>query len=155
MVFLSDQDDVWHIDRVQKVLEAFSSTHCDVVVHDAQLVDANGIPMGETLYGLRHSKSELVKNSYVGCCMALRRDLLSTALPIPEHIEMHDWWIGLIADSTAKTCFIDSILLNYRRHDSNMSGMSHYPLAKMIRNRAVMLAELVKSVFRVGATEIR
>ena len=148
IVFLSDQDDVWHIDKVSKVMATFESGDYDVVVHNARLVDADGRSMDETLYDLRQSKSgllkNLVKNSYVGCCMAMRRDLLPAVLPIPENIEMHDWWIGLLSESFSKTKFIDDVLLDYRRHSSNSSSMDHYPLPKMISNRVVIACELIK-----------
>ncbi len=146
IVFLSDQDDVWHANKVQKVKSAFNDNACGVVVHNARLVDSDGTPTGETLFELRQSKpglfKNLVKNSYVGCCMAVRRDLLKTALPVPENIEMHDWWIGLISDSVSKSVFIDDILLDYRRHGTNSSSMSHHPIPKMISNRLVMMQEL-------------
>ena len=150
IVFLSDQDDVWHSDKVSKVMAAFESGDFGVVVHNARLVDSSGKIMGESLYGLRQSRAgllkNLVKNSYVGCCMAMRRDLLSAVLPIPENIEMHDWWIGLVSELLSKSKFIDDILLDYRRHGSNSSSMDHYPLPKMIFNRAVIAYELVKRI---------
>lgn len=151
IVFLSDQDDVWHSDKVSKVTAAFGSGNFGVVVHNARLVDSDCNPMGESLYDLRQSKAgllkNLMKNSYVGCCMAIRRDLLSAALPIPENIEMHDWWIGLVSESLSKTKFIDDVLLEYRRHGSNSSSMEHYPLPKMVSNRVVIACELVKRIY--------
>ena len=151
IVFLSDQDDVWHRNKVDKVLATFDGGDFGVVVHDARLVDSNGNPMGKTLYGLRQSRSglikNLIKNSYVGCCMAIRRDLLPSILPIPENIEMHDWWIGLIADALSSTAFISDVLLDYRRHGFNSSSMDHYPLPKMISNRIIIAIELVKRLF--------
>lgn len=147
-IFLCDQDDVWHCDKVKKVIAAFKTENCDLVVHDARLVDSNGIPMGQTLYGLRQSKpgflKNIVKNSYVGCCMALRRDLVAKVLPIPENVEMHDWWIGMVSDMTSRSVFIDEQLIDYRRHGGNASRMHHYPIPKMVSIRVVMLAELLK-----------
>ena len=48
------------------------------VLHDAQIVDECGNPTGaEGLFANRGSRKgilkNLVKNSYVGCCMAFRR----------------------------------------------------------------------------------
>ena len=39
----------------------------------------------------------LIKNSFMGCCMSFRRDLIDDFLPFPENISMYDWWIGLIS----------------------------------------------------------
>lgn len=55
-IFLSDQDDVWHPDKVEKVMAAFAKSDCGIVVHDARLVDGGGKPLGETLYERRQSK---------------------------------------------------------------------------------------------------
>lgn len=150
IIFLSDQDDIWYPDKVSKVLQAFSQGDYALVVHNARLVDADGKPIGSTLFELRHSKTgffkNLVKNSYVGCCMAVKRDLLTVALPIPVDIEMHDWWLGLLSEVTSKSIFVDEVLIDYRRHGSNCSSMDHYPLKIMVKNRLLLIKEIVKRV---------
>lgn len=159
IVFLSDQDDIWHSDKVSKVMAAFETGDFGVIVHNARLVDSCGNPMGESLYDLRQSGAgllkNLVKNSYVGCCMAIRRDLLPAVLPIPENIEMHDWWIGLLSESLSNTKFINDILLDYRRHGSNSSSLDHYPLPKMISNRVVIACELFKRIWSLKRGAVR
>ena len=155
VIFLSDQDDVWHPNKVDRVIRAFAENDCSIIVHDARLVDAAGRPLGKTLYELRQSRpgfiKNAIKNSYVGCCMAMRRELLSAILPLPEDVEMHDWWIGLVSDATSKSVFIDDQLIDYRRHDSNASKMNHYPVPKMIAIRIVMLRELSLRLRRLEA----
>lgn len=147
-IFLSDQDDIWNQDKVEKVTSAFRDNDCTVVVHDARIVDAQCIPIGQTLFEYRHSGpgfiKNIIKNSYVGCCMAIRRDLLSVILPLPENVEMHDWWIGLISELYGRSVFINDKLIDYRRHSDNTSSMNHYPIPKMLAIRAVMFAQLVK-----------
>ena len=147
-VFLSDQDDLWRHNKVTRVLSVFNATNCDLVVHNARLIDGTGNETEDTLFGLRQSKSGLVKNilknSYVGCCMAFRKELIPSILPIPENVEMHDWWIGIIAEKRFTPVFIEDELIGYRRHGDNVSAMHHHPLGKMIRNRATMLLEVSK-----------
>ena len=98
----------------------------------------------ESFFAFRRAKAgvlkNIIKNSYIGCCMAFRRELLSTILPIPEGIEMHDQWIGILGDYHAgKSCFLSEPLLLYRRHEDNNSAMSHYGMVRMIRNRMVFV----------------
>lgn len=147
-LFLSDQDDCWRNDKVERVLDAFSSYGCGVVVHNARIIDEFGMPTGETLFEVRKSKpgfaKNLIKNSYVGCCMAFRSSLLPYVMPLPNYVEMHDWWIGLIAELVAKPCFLSDELIDYRRHDSNVSPMSHYRVSKMILNRIVLSTAIFK-----------
>lgn len=147
-IFLSDQDDIWKKDKVEKVISAFNEHDCTVVVHDARIVDAQCNPIGQTLFEYRQSGpgffKNVIKNSYVGCCMAIRRDLLSAILPLPENVEMHDWWIGLISELRGRSIFIDDKLIDYRRHGDNASSMNHYPIQKMLAIRFVLLAQLAK-----------
>ena len=151
-IFLADQDDIWMPHKVKRVMEAFQgkghNRHMEgkpyVVVHDAQVFagdDAKDILM-ESFPQFRNGGAgvvkNMVKNSYIGCCMAFRRELKEVILPIPSRIEMHDQWIGILGDSKfGKSCFLWEPLLLYRRHDANNSKMEHYRIGKMLRNRLV------------------
>lgn len=80
--------------------------------------------------------------------MAIRRELIEKALPIPDNVEMHDWWIGMIAELNKSTMFLNDKLIKYRRHNNNVSQLKHYNLKKMIKNRIILLYYLVLNVFR-------
>ena len=73
--------------------------------------------------------------------MAFDSKIKDKILPIPNNIEMHDQWIGLIGEKNGKSIFYKEKLIEYRRHDANVSQMKHYGLAKMIKNRIVFLKE--------------
>lgn len=141
-IFLADQDDIWMPQKTEKVLEAFEKQNATVVIHDAQVfegIDPENIVM-ESFFQFRNSGAgvwkNLVKNSYIGCCMAFRQELKEIILPIPNQIEMHDQWIGILGDYAAgKSCFLSKPLLLYRRHGDNNSSMKHYGIGKMLRNR--------------------
>lgn len=154
VIFLSDQDDFWYADKVERVLEARQCSGANVIVHDACLVNENGAPMGATMFGLRNSRAglikNLVKNSFVGCCMAIDKEVFEAALPIPRNVEMHDWWIGLVSELWFQTTFIDDVLIDYRRHGQNVSSLSHYRLPRMVKNRCDLINELIKRSFRKG-----
>lgn len=147
IIFLSDQDDEWEQDKVEKVIREFNKEKTLVVVHDACVIDAEGHKILGSLFEIRKSQpgliKNLVKNSYVGCCMTVRRELLQVALPFPENIEMHDWWLGLISDCKNGTVFINEKLIRYRRHENNVSRMKHYPLMKMVDNRICFIKNLI------------
>ena len=65
-------------------------------------------------------------------------------LPIPNNIEMHDQWIGILNDKYGKSIFLKDKLIKYRRHTANVSKMKHYPFFKMIKNRLVFIKEFLK-----------
>ena len=144
-IFLSDQDDIWMPDKVEKVMTAFEEKKVGLIVHDAIVTDENceEVILG-SFYSLKGSGAGVIKNiwrnTYIGCCMAFKRELLEEVLPIPLYIEMHDQWIGVINDQLKKgTYFMPDKLLKYRRHENNASGMSHYGIFRMIKNRIFFL----------------
>lgn len=147
-IFLSDQDDIWIKEKVKRVLSAFLKTKSRVVIHDATVVGSDGQKVVmDSFFRFRNSGSGVCKNvwknTYIGCCMAFRRELLDTLLPIPDSIEMHDQWIGVINDVTGDdSCFLKDKLICYRRHEDNQSALQHYGFSKMLRNRIVFIHEL-------------
>lgn len=122
-IFLCDQDDIWLPGKVERCMKALVTSR--LVVTDCTVVNRQLETVSHSFFRLRHSGPgvlrNLWKNSYLGCCMAMRSSVLSDALPFPKDIPMHDWWIGLIAESDGGVCFIDEPLLLYRRHDTNAS----------------------------------
>lgn len=146
-IFLADQDDIWLPGKTAKMLEAFGKSEAMVAIHDARVFegeDPADIVM-ESFYQFRNSGAgvwkNLAKNSYIGCCMAFRRELKELILPIPNQIEMHDQWIGILGDYVSgKSCFLPEALLLYRRHGDNNSSMKHYGIGKMLRNRLVFFS---------------
>lgn len=143
-IFLADQDDIWMPDKVERVLEVFRREGCHLVIHDARVIqagDREDIVM-DSFMEFRGAKpgvgKNIFKNSYIGCCMAFASELKEAVLPIPQDIEMHDQWIGILNDYCyGDSCFFREPLLLYRRHGQNNSGMTHYGVVKMIRNRVV------------------
>jgi len=147
-IFLCDQDDVWFENKIKKVLDIFENQKCLVVVHNTDIVDEKLKSIGQTFFEFRHSGSGMLKNiwknTYIGCCMAFDSNLKEKILPIPNNIEMHDQWIGLIAEKYGKSIFIDECLIKYRRHGNNVSQMKHYGLLKMLKNRFNFVKNFIK-----------
>ena len=81
------------------------------------------------------------KNTYIGCCMAFKGDLKKSILPIPNNIEMHDQWIGLLCEKYGESLFINNKLIKYRRHSNNVSELKHHSLFKMLKNRIIFILE--------------
>lgn len=155
-IFLADQDDIWLPGKVEKVMQAFAEHHVMVVVHDAKVFegeDPEQIVM-ESFFAFRNSGpgvvKNMMKNSYIGCCMAFQRKLKEVIFPIPDKIEMHDQWIGILGDYTdGKSYFLPEPLLLYRRHGENNSGMKHYGIGKMLRNRMVFFGYFFKKLLHI------
>jgi glycosyltransferase involved in cell wall biosynthesis len=123
IIFLSDQDDVWLDGKVEKSLEALERAL--MVVTDCKVVNKELEVFSESFFEQRASGpgflKNLLKNSYLGCCMAFKRELLEVALPIPSNIGMHDIWLGNIAAVTGRVHFLNEPYVLYRRHGNNHS----------------------------------
>ena len=148
IIFLSDQDDIWMKNKVEVVRKHFESPAVNVVLHDAVMIDGEGNELYPSFYAYRKSRkgfiANIIRNSYLGCAMAFRSALKEKILPIPEKVEMHDTWIGLIGEWTHSSVFIDDKLICYRRHLNNVSSLHHYPVMKMIEKRGVFITEILK-----------
>jgi len=125
-IFLCDQDDIWADNKVEVILENLKIADC--VLHNAELIDSFGKSLNNNLFSIYRTRkgyvNNLIRNTFVGCCMALKKDLLKYILPIPKNITMHDMWIALIAEKKGKTCLNHDKLMYYRRHDNNVSTTS-------------------------------
>lgn len=150
IIFLSDQDDVWMENKVDKIVECFESNDYILIQHDAIVVDENDNVLFESFAAHRKVKTgiikNLIKNSYHGCCIAFRKELKNEILPIPDNIYLHDEWIGLVAELNGKTYFLNEKLIKYRRHSENNSSFQHLPIKQMLKNRVNYAKEIVKYV---------
>lgn len=144
-IFLSDQDDVWMENKIEKVMSTFYEYGATCVLHDAVIVDKNLNLMQKSFFEYRNTKlgivNNIIKNSYIGCCMAFSRNLVGYILPIPNKIEMHDQWIGIISEYYGKNIILDEKLISYRRHDKNVSKMERHNVYTMLKNRIIFVRE--------------
>lgn len=125
-LLLSDQDDVWLANKLEKMLLALQNA--TLVVHDCAVVDSEKNILYPSFFKLHGSKAgrlrNFIRNGYLGCCMGFRRSLLQHALPFPQNLDMHDIWLGNVAAWWGEVLFIDDQLLYYRRHGGNVSSAS-------------------------------
>ena len=139
VIFLSDQDDVWHADKVEAVLACFEETGAALVLHDAQMTDNERHVLAPSFFAVRGSRAgylkNLWKNSYIGSCMAFKKELLTVALPFDNRIPMHDQWLGLLAEKHGGAAFLPKVLIDYRRHEGTVTKDHHGKISAMVRNR--------------------
>ncbi len=152
-IFLADQDDVWLPNKVEVMLEHLRDA--DLAVCDCMVVDEQLNLLHASFFALRKSgpglARNLLRNSYLGCCIAFRRRLLKYALPFPPGLPMHDWWLGLSAEIFGSVAFIKQPLMMYRRHGNNVTQTAERSRASWItrlRWRAILFGALVYRKFQ-------
>lgn len=153
IIFLSDQDDVWLDGKVEKSIEALEKAL--MVITDCKVVNKELEVVNESFFEQRKSGSgflrNLFRNSYLGCCMAFKRELLDVALPVPANAGMHDIWLGNVAAMNGRVCFLKEPCILYRRHGNNHSDtaeLSRNPFLKKIHLRFGLLKSLASRYFR-------
>lgn len=138
ILFLSDQDDIWFPEKVDRIMQAFrDDLSATLVLSDALMVDAEGNPTGYTYFGHRGGfvpgvLPNIVKSKFLGCAMAFRASLRQRFLPFPHPIPGHDMWIGLVSEVYGKTLYLNQSLMGYRRHGNNASPIQRQGLRRML-----------------------
>lgn len=133
MIVLSDQDDVFRKDKLELLVEALDNNPCcDLAISDASLVDEMGNEIATSLWEYQKLKPKegkpfrrLVYNNFAtGCTMMFRRSLRDLALPFPNNVYMHDWWLAIVSASSngGGICLVNDTLTKYRQHNSNTLG---------------------------------
>lgn len=118
IIFLSDQDDIWSNDKIEKFSEMFKD--CSIILSDCSIVDKDLNVIEPSKFNLEKIKlspiHNIIKCGYLGCCLAFKRELLEYILPIPNNLP-HDFWIGIIGYKYGKFKMLEYPTLLYRRHE--------------------------------------
>ncbi|SVB34399.1 uncharacterized protein METZ01_LOCUS187253, partial [marine metagenome] len=129
-IALCDQDDVWHPDKLQRLLREFNNS-TSLVYSDMRLVDAKYEVLSDTYWSDRknnYSKLDvlMVANTITGASSLFRASLLDLILPFPERIgdAYHDHWIALVAFLGGDIKYVDEPLYDYRQHGENIIGQT-------------------------------
>lgn len=159
VIVLSDQDDVWHESRLERLADAFARTpEAALVFSDAELVDAALRPLSHRLseaVGFTPALQRRVRegegfevllrgNVVTGATMAFRSRYRELVLPLIDEVE-HDAWIALILSAVAPVVFIPDALLRYRQHGGNQIGARRLGLGDRIeRARGLRVAGFLR-----------
>jgi glycosyltransferase involved in cell wall biosynthesis len=157
VIFLSDQDDIWVEGRKSQMLDQVRRDGCVAVLANSLIMTEQGI--GKPFFDEARAPNldsvwrNFAKNSFIGCCMAFRREVLAVALPFPATISMHDWWLGTCAMTMGEVRYVAAPSLLYRRHSSNQSSSSRRSWRVVARDRwgnLLALATLWRRRLRSG-----
>lgn len=155
IIFLSDQDDLWHEEKVSLMMKELQTN--DLVVCDRAIIDENDnliLPSYFKAFPFR-SKPGIMRNlwrhSYAGCCMAFNKKILTKALPFPKKVEFHDFWIGFVGNLFYKVKFVHKPLTLYRRHDNNVSFGAQLKSENSLTQKLLLRWNVIRYVFKAMA----
>jgi len=125
LVFISDQDDVWFPEKIERMTAAaLRNPRHYLFMHDAAITDADLHPSGDTLLGQRRALGQPDAGFPNGCCITVTRGLLNLCLPMPKGYPAHDVWLTVIAEALTRRHLLPDVLQYYRRHNSAVNGGS-------------------------------
>jgi glycosyltransferase involved in cell wall biosynthesis len=156
IMFLCDQDDIWFKNKVQRHID--NHQNYDLVVSDAVVTNEDMSVLFPSFFKQRGSSqgliTNMIRNSYIGCCMSFNRKILTQAIPFPRDIHMHDWWIGMVSELKGKICFLEEPLMYYIRHSNNASGtlVKTLPFYSQLYNR-IIIAKNILGILTRSRTE--
>ncbi|WP_349236135.1 glycosyltransferase family 2 protein [Cryobacterium sp. BB307] len=136
LIALSDQDDLWVPDRLERMVAEFERRPELTLLHtDARLVDGDAKPLASRLFdAIEFTPQEqqleregrafellLKRNVVTGATTMFRRDLLERALPFVDDW-VHDEWLAMVASVFGTVDFLPDALVDYRQHGANQIG---------------------------------
>ncbi len=136
LIALSDQDDEWEPDKLERMAGFFSSRPGLAFLHtDAALIDDDGQLGRGTLFGVLEvtdAEREGVhsgrafdvfvrRNLATGATAMVTPDLVAASLPFPKEW-VHDEWLAVQAAARDRLDLLERTLTRYRRHEENQIG---------------------------------
>ena len=122
LIFLCDQDDIWHTNKTSVIKAEIGENFA--IVHDCRVIDKKDNQIFASYFDFIGAKKGILKNiikcSYLGSCMAFKKELINFILPIPQKVP-HDLWIALIADYKKSLKLLKTPLIDYCRHEKSNS----------------------------------
>jgi glycosyltransferase involved in cell wall biosynthesis len=129
-IALSDQDDVWHPDKLAALIAGLRPGS-SLVYSDMRLVGESGEVLADTYWTMRRNSytdfaSMVLANTVTGAASLFDAKLLGRALPFPpRHSALfHDHWIAQIAMALGPISYVDRPLHDYVQHGGAALGHS-------------------------------
>lgn len=126
-IALSDQDDIWTEDHLERLLEGMDGK-VQIVCGKPLFVDEQNreLPSKYDYFKMDyvpqtnedHARHIFMNRStYQGASMLIKRDFLSIALPIPADVQFHDSWFAALACFSGGIIYVDEPGMRYRRYE--------------------------------------
>jgi glycosyltransferase involved in cell wall biosynthesis len=139
-IFLSDQDDIWRNNKVEKTLEVFNQNPtAEGVFSNAKLINHQGKLIYESFSlwdTFLFDESKMIKpinlfelliangNFITGATLCIKKEVKIFCFPfITSENFLHDEWLALILSKRKTLYYITDDLLLYRLHNSQQQGV--------------------------------
>ncbi len=139
IIFLSDQDDIWHLEKVKHFIEYFKNNpKIDVVASNGYCIDDNSkvhekyavwdVPQFLAEKGVAFNYHKIicyVSNIATGASMAFRKTICDEILPFPIMKDFHhDEWIAILSSKRDAFVMLPEKYFYYRIHENQQVGVN-------------------------------
>jgi glycosyltransferase involved in cell wall biosynthesis len=145
-IALADQDDIWFPEKIEVLLKNIGDK---LLIHSDAIITKENIQISDSF--TRYSKKQvqitdvqrlMFYNSVTGCTALFHNSLLKIALPFPDNIPYHDWWLAICAAKSSGIKYLDKPLTFYRQ-SNNISGG-----AEIMSIKSLIFGSLTKGFFK-------
>lgn len=132
-IALSDQDDIWQLDKIEKLVNAIGDNL--MIYHDSEFVDQHGHSLNKkmsdimNLYRGNEPEAFIFFNCISGHSVLMKKELRDEILPFPNAY-FHDWWMAYVACNLGSIDYLNEALVKYRQHETTDTN-----ILKIERNR--------------------
>ena len=166
-IFLADQDDIWHREKLEKSLAIMERTGAAAICTRSRLIDQDGQEMDGNAFIvsvlLTRLKEELgpvrffdlvIENVAQGCTYCFTKEVRAKYLALNSRQLIHDHQIMFIASLVGKVYACAEPMIDYRIHGSNSAGLQEndknikviWKKPKLKPSRVMFLEELNRVV---------
>lgn len=144
---LSDQDDVWHPDKLARAVQTLAALppgtpglYCAATLICDE--DLRALAISKSFARAPDFRNALVQSIGGGNTMVLNRaavDLVQQAIPEARNAVAHDWWLYQIITACGGVVVRDDTpVLQYRQHGGNLIGANISFRARALRAKTVL-----------------
>lgn len=135
LYMLSDQDDVWKEDKIERTYKKMKESDADLVFTDLEVVDEKLQLIDKSFWRQKGFYKKLRKdkkynyrglflNNYItGCTILTKKKFTKDILPFPKSKYIsHDYWIAIVISQSGNIEYLDYSSIKYRQHEKNLIG---------------------------------
>ena len=155
-IFLSDQDDVWKLNKIESSIELFLKNNNErplLLYSDMEVINE----CGELIYQsydavmrigkVKPQVTYFTRDIFWGCTMAFNGQLLKQIplMPLDDRridIMSHDTYLAEFAASFGDVIYLDDVTIEHRKHSNNVTGNS-----TLLYNRKTITKKIFGSSF--------
>ncbi len=156
IVFFADQDDVWHPEKIARMVDHFDAhPKTGGLFCNGGVVDDDLRPLGYDLWrsqGFHPGEQAMVRRGdaamvflrhvvAAGNTFAFRGRYLPLVLPFPRLRSVHDAWVAFMVAAVSDFDIMDEDLVSYRLHESNQFGLALLDVRQQIEKARLQISE--------------